>query len=59
MRREEDLALLETQLEELDKKRLQEAAEYEKRELSRKDSIRNSKLESEINALKDMLAVRC
>ena len=57
VRREEDLALLETQLEELDKKRLQEAAEYEKRELSRKDSIRNSKLESEINALKDMLAV--
>lgn len=57
VRREEDLALLETQLEELDKKRLQEAAEYEKRELSRKDSIRNSKLESEIDALKDMLAV--
>lgn len=56
-RREEDLALLETQLEELDKKRLQEAAEYEKKELARKDSIRNSKLETEINALKDMLAV--
>ncbi len=56
-RREEDLALLETQLEELDKKRLQEAADYEKKELARKDSIRNSKLETEINALKDMLAV--
>ena len=56
-RREEDLALLETQLEELDKKRLQEAAEYEKKELARKDSIRNSKLETEITALKDMLAV--
>ena len=34
-RREEDLALLETQLEELDKKRLQEAADYEKKELAR------------------------
>ena len=47
-RREEDLKLLETQLEEIDKKRLQEAAEYEKKELARKDSIRNSKLETEI-----------
>ncbi len=56
-RREEDLALLETQLEELDKKRLQEAAEYEKKELARKDSIRNSKLETEISALRDMLSV--
>ena len=56
-RREEDLKLLETQLEELDKKRLQEAADYEKKELARKDSIRNSKLETEIQALRDMLAV--
>lgn len=56
-RREEDLKLLETQLEEIDKKRLQEAANYEKKELARKDSIRNSKLETEIQALKDMLAV--
>ena len=56
-RREEDLKLLETQLEEIDKKRLQEAAEYEKKELARKDSIRNSKLETEIQALRDMLAV--
>jgi len=56
-RREEDLKLLEVQLEELDKKRLQEAAEYEKKELARKDSIRNSKLETEIQALRDMLAV--
>jgi len=56
-RREQDLKLLETQLEELDKKRLQEAANYEKKELARKDSIRNSKLETEIQALKDMLAV--
>ena len=40
-RREEDLKLLETQLEDIDKKRLQEAAEYEKKELARKDSIRN------------------
>ena len=56
-RREQDLKLLEVQLEELDKKRLQEAADYEKKELARKDSIRNSKLETEIQALKDMLAV--
>ena len=56
-RREEDLKLLETQLEEIDKKRLQEAAEYEKKELARKDSVRNSKLETEIQALRDMLAV--
>ena len=55
-RREEDLKLFETQLEELDKKRLLEAAEYEKKELERKDSIRNSKLETEILALKDMLS---
>jgi len=54
-RREEDLKLLENQLEELDKKRLQEAADFEKKELARKDSIRNSKLETEIAALKDML----
>ncbi|MFL2983791.1 MAG: flagellar M-ring protein FliF C-terminal domain-containing protein [Candidatus Neomarinimicrobiota bacterium] len=54
-RREEDLKLLENQLEELDKKRLQEAADYEKKELARKDSIRNSKLETEISALKEML----
>ena len=57
LRREEDLKLFETQLEELDKKRLQEAAEFEKKELARKDSIRNSKLEVEIQALRDMLAV--
>ena len=56
-RREEDLKLFESQLEELDKKRLEEAAEYEKRELARKDSVRNSKLETEIQALRDMLAV--
>ena len=56
-RREEDLKLLETQLEEIDKKRLQEAAEYEKKELARKDSVRNSKLETEIQALRDMLSV--
>ena len=54
-RREEDLKLLENQLEELDKKRLQEAADFEKKELARKDSIRNSKLETEIAALKEML----
>ena len=57
LRREEDLASFQTQLAELDKVRLQEAAEFEKRELARKDSIRNSKLENEIQALKDMLAV--
>ena len=57
VRREEDLKLFESQLQELDKKRLDEAAEFEKRELSRKDSIRNSKLETEIQALKDMLSV--
>ena len=33
---------------ELEKKRLEDAAEYEKRELMRRDSIRNSKLENEI-----------
>ena len=57
LRREEDLASFQSQLAELDKVRLQEAAEFEKRELARKDSIRNSKLEDEIQALKDMLAV--
>ena len=36
---------------------MQEAAEYEKKELARKDSIRNSKLETEISALRDMLSV--
>ena len=57
LRREEDLASFQSQLAELDKLRLQEAADFEKRELARKDSIRNSKLENEIQALKDMLAV--
>ena len=57
LRREEDLASFQSQLAELDKVRLQEAAEFEKRELARKDSIRNSKLENEIQALKDMLTV--
>ena len=57
LRREEDLASFQSQLAELDKVRLQEAADFEKRELARKDSIRNSKLENEIQALKDMLAV--
>lgn len=56
-RREEDMAALEGQLEQLDKKRLEEAAEYEKREMARRDSVRNSKLEIEIKALKDMLTV--
>ena len=57
LRREEDLASFQSQLNELDKVRLQEAAEFEKKELERKDSIRNSKLENEIQALKDLLAV--
>ena len=57
LRREEDLASFQTQLNELDKVRLQEAAEFEKKELERKDSLRNSKLENEIQALKDMLSV--
>ena len=57
LRREEDLASFQSQLAELDKVRLQEAADFEKKELARKDSIRNSKLENEIQALKDMLAV--
>ena len=56
-RREEDMAALEGQLQELDKKRLAEAAEYEKKEMTRRDSIRNSKLETEIKALKEMLTV--
>ena len=51
------MAALEGQLEQLDKKRLEEAAEYEKREMARRDSVRNSKLEIEIKALKDMLTV--
>ena len=41
VRREEDLKLFESQLQELDKKRLDEAAEFEKRELASKYSIRN------------------
>ena len=57
LRREEDLASFQTQLDELDKLRLQEAAEFEKKELARKDSVRNSKLENEIQALKEMLSV--
>jgi len=56
-RREEDMAALEGQLQELDKKRLAEAAEYEKKEMARRDSVRNSKLETEIKALKEMLTV--
>lgn len=56
-RREEDMAALEDQLQELDKKRLAEAAEYEKKEMARRDSVRNSKLETEIKALKEMLTV--
>ncbi len=57
LRREEDLANFQSQLENLDKARLQEAAEFEKKEMARKDSVRNSKLENEIQALKDMLSV--
>ena len=57
LRREEDLASFQSQLAQLDKVRLQEAAEFQKKELARKDSIRNSKLENEIEALKDMLTV--
>ena len=57
LRREEDLASFQTQLDELDKLRLQEAADFEKKELARKDSVRNSKLENEIQALKEMLTV--
>ena len=48
---------LNAQLEENKKLRLEEAAEFQKREFARKDSIRNSKLETEIQALKDMLAM--
>ena len=48
---------LNAQLEENKKLRLEEAAEFQKREFARKDSIRNSKLEAEIQALKDMLAM--
>ncbi len=58
LRREQDLASLETQMAELERKRLEEAAEYEKKELMRRDSIRNSKLESEIEALKEMLTMK-
>lgn len=56
-KREENLAQLNNQLEDLEKRRLEEAAEYQKKEFARKDSIRNSKLESEIQALKEMLAM--
>ena len=58
LRREQDLASLESQMAELEKKRVEEAAEYEKKELMRKDSIRNSKLENEIAALKEMLTMK-
>ncbi len=58
LRREQDLASLESQMAELERKRLEEAAEYEKKELMRRDSIRNSKLESEIEALKEMLTMK-
>ena len=57
MRREQDLATLENAMAELEKKRLEDAAEYEKKELMRRDSIRNSKLENEIKALKEMLTI--
>ena len=43
---------------ELERKRVEEAAEYEKKELMRRDSIRNSKLENEIEALKEMLTMK-
>ena len=58
LRREQDLASLESQMAELERKRLEEAAEFEKKELMRRDSIRNSKLESEIEALKEMLTMK-
>ena len=57
LRREQDLASLENAMAELEKKRVEDAAEYEKKELMRRDSIRNSKLESEIKALKEMLTL--
>ena len=57
LRREQDLASLENAMAELEKKRLEDAAEYEKKELMRRDSIRNSKLENEIKALKEMLTL--
>ena len=57
LRREQDLATLENAMAELEKKRLEDAAEYEKKELMRRDSIRNSKLENEIKALKEMLTL--
>ncbi len=55
--REEYLKGFDEQLASLEKQRLADATEFEKKELARKDSIRNSKLESEIQALKDMLAM--
>ncbi len=58
LRREQDLASLQDQMAELEKKRVEEAAEYEKKELMRRDSIKNSKLEKEIEALKDMLTMK-
>ncbi|GIQ98232.1 MAG: hypothetical protein CM15mP4_0690 [Candidatus Neomarinimicrobiota bacterium] len=48
MRREQDLASLESQMAELERKRLEEAAEYEKKELMRRDSIRNLNWKNEI-----------
>tara|TARA_B100001250_G_scaffold230103_1_gene197498 strand:+ start:328 stop:2115 length:1788 start_codon:yes stop_codon:yes gene_type:complete len=57
LRREQDLASLENAMAELEKKRVEDAAEYEKKELMRRDSIRNSKLENEIKALKEMLTL--
>ena len=58
LRREQDLATLQDQMAELERKRVEEAAEYEKKELMRRDSIRNSKLENEIEALKEMLTMK-
>ena len=57
LRREQDLETITNQMAQLNRQRVEEAAEYEKRELMRRDSIRNSKLENEIEALKEMLTI--
>ena len=55
MEAELDAQVVRIERQEREKARLE--TEYEKKELMRRDSIRNSKLENEIKALKEMLTI--
>ena len=57
-RRDADMVVLKDQMTALDQERLDQAAEFEKKEMMRRDSIKNAKLVNEIQALKDMLEMK-